>query len=103
MQLPADKVLVEVVELDDHGNRQIGPTERITDQLINREAEVKAAIVMAARIVTTSAAGEIADAGWHVSELEAKFGITLSAEAGVIVGKASAEATFEVTLKVTKG
>ena len=32
---------------------------------------------------------------WQVKEVSASFGITLAAEAGVLLSKASAEATFE--------
>ena len=39
----------------------------------------------------------------HVlGEVSAKFGITLTAEAGVIVSKASAGATFEISVKFTR-
>jgi hypothetical protein len=34
--------------------------------------------------------------------MEVTFGITLAAEAGVILSKASAEASFEVTLTVER-
>ena len=40
--------------------------------------------------------------GWHVSSIQATFGLTLTAEAGVIVSKASAEASFEVTITVER-
>ncbi|MFD0592683.1 CU044_2847 family protein [Catellatospora coxensis] len=36
------------------------------------------------------------------NQLEARFGLTLTAEAGVIVGKASTEACFEITLTVQR-
>ena len=41
--------------------------------------------------------------GWRLGEVSASFGITLTAEAGVIVSKASAAATFEVSVKFTRG
>lgn len=98
-------VRVDVVEIDSDGFRQISAQERLTEQLERREADVQAAIQMASRILRESVA---ADPGapaneWRVSELEAKFGITLTAEAGVIVSKASAQATFEVVVKMERG
>jgi hypothetical protein len=40
--------------------------------------------------------------GWRLGEVSASFGITLTAEAGVIVSKASAGATFEVSVTFTR-
>lgn len=40
--------------------------------------------------------------GWSVRSAEVTFGLTLAAEAGVILSKASAEASFEVTLTVER-
>ncbi len=42
------------------------------------------------------------ESNWHVSQLEATFGLTLTTEAGVILGKAGAEASFEVTITVER-
>ncbi|MDQ0946134.1 hypothetical protein QFZ24_000057 [Streptomyces phaeochromogenes] len=40
--------------------------------------------------------------GWRVASMDVTFGLTLAAEAGVILSKASAEASFEVTLTVER-
>ncbi|MFD3839808.1 CU044_2847 family protein [Streptomyces sp. NPDC058642] len=40
--------------------------------------------------------------GWAVSSVQVTFGLTLAAEAGVILSKASAEASLEVTLTVER-
>ena len=40
--------------------------------------------------------------GWRLGEVSASFGITLTAEAGVIVSKASAGATLQVSVTFTR-
>jgi hypothetical protein len=51
------------------------------------------------RVIVQDSAAKLDERhGWRVSSLEAKFGLTLSAEAGVVVSRASAEASFEVTV-----
>jgi hypothetical protein len=95
-------VLVEVVEVDQMGLRQIAPTERLTAQLTERRSEIEGAVALAAEIVQSSVVDTEEKKGFQVREIEAKFGITLTAEAGVILSKVGAEATFEVTIKVSR-
>ncbi len=38
--------------------------------------------------------------GWRVEEVSGSFGLSLAAEAGVVLTKASAETTFEVKVTV---
>ena len=40
--------------------------------------------------------------GWRLKEVSPSFGITLTAKASVIVSKASAGATFDVSIKFTQ-
>jgi hypothetical protein len=101
LDAPVD-VRVDVVDLDGSGYRQIAPRERLTVELANRRAEIESAVALASDIVQASAAKVSAGGGWGIQEIEAKFGITLTAEAGVILSKATAEATFEVTIKISK-
>jgi hypothetical protein len=92
----APDVLVRVVEV--RGGREISWGNNLAEQLGNRAAEIRAAIQAGA---ATVAAGlrELPDAkGWVLGEVEVSFGVTLTAEAGVLLSKASAEATFEVTV-----
>jgi NTP-dependent ternary system trypsin peptidase co-occuring protein len=56
--------------------------------------DIESAVGEACGIVQDSAAKLGERHGWRVSILEAKFGLTLSAEAGVIVSRASAEASL---------
>lgn len=102
----AGAVLVHVTEVDAGVSRQISAQERLTDKLKQREADLSAAIGMATRIMRDSISEAPQSAvpvdGWQVSELQATFGLTLTAEAGVLVSRAGAEATFEITIKVVR-
>ncbi len=95
-------VRVETVELDGAGGRQISAKHRGTSLFEERADEIKQGIQSAVEVVRDSLADQQDRNGWRVSSVEATFGITLSAEAGVILSKASAEATFEVTLTVER-
>lgn len=95
-------VRVETVELDAAGTRQISSRSRATAALQDRRGDIEAAVSEACKIVQDSAAKVDDQHGWRVSALEAKFGLTLAAEAGVIVSRASAEASFEVTVTIER-
>ncbi|MER6426106.1 CU044_2847 family protein [Streptomyces sp. NPDC001137] len=95
-------VRVETVELDSQGSRQIRARNRGTASLEERSAELEEAIVSASGIAQRSLARLQERDGWRVSSLEVTFGVTLAAEAGVILSKASAEASFEVVVTVER-
>ena len=97
-----DGVRVETVELDAAGTRQISARHRTTAALRERRGDIEAAVSEACQIVQDSAAKVDAQHGWRVSTVEAKFGLTLAAEAGVIISRASAEASFEVTVTIER-
>lgn len=96
------EVRVETVQLDPSGNRQIGARHRSTALLKDRRADIEAAVREAAVILTELATKAEEAPGWRVGSLEAKFGITLTAEAGVVVSRASAEASFEITISIER-
>ncbi|MER5757219.1 CU044_2847 family protein [Streptomyces sp. NPDC002088] len=93
---------VETVELNGHGARQIGTRARQSASLADRSDELREAIRQASAIAQDSLADVPERHGWSVTGMEVTFGITLAAEAGVILSKASAEASFEVTLTVER-
>jgi hypothetical protein len=95
-------VRVETVELDSQGSRQIRTRNRGTASLQERSAELEEAIVSASGVAQSSLARLQDRDGWRVSSLEVTFGLTLAAEAGVILSKASAEASFEVVITVER-
>ncbi len=98
----ANAVWVETVELDDTGTRRIGRRQRTSALLRERRGDIEAAVTEACAIVQGSAAKVDEQRGWRVSSLEARFGVTLCAEVGVIVSRASAEASFDVTVTIER-
>jgi Trypsin-co-occurring domain 1 len=96
-------VFVETVPLDSSGTRQIGPRTRTTSLLKDRRDDIESAISEASSIIQDSVDRIEDKDGWRVKTIEAKFGLTLAAEAGVILSKASAEASFEVTVTIERG
>ncbi|MFC5148637.1 CU044_2847 family protein [Streptomyces aureoversilis] len=95
-------VRVETVELDAQGSRQISSRTRRTASLEERSEELEQAITSASSIAQDALARIPERDGWRVGSLQVTFGVTLTAEAGVILSKASAEASFEVTLTVER-
>ncbi|WP_327351610.1 CU044_2847 family protein [Streptomyces sp. NBC_01304] len=96
------EVRVETVVLDAAGSRQISSRTRTSASLGERAAELEEAIVQASAVAQQSLARVPRRDGWQVSSMDVTFGLTLAAEAGVILSKASAEASFEVTLTVER-
>jgi hypothetical protein len=89
-------VFVQVVEVED--GREISWGPNLAEQLENRSEDVRRAIAVGAKTVADSL-GELAAAqNWRLGAVSASFGVTLTAEAGAILSKASAGATFEVTV-----
>ena len=90
------KVLVQVVPVDE--GREIGWGESTAEQLRNRLEDIRLAVQEGAKAVADSLEGLPGAKGWQLGEVSAKFGVTLTAQAGVILSSASAGATFEVTV-----
>ena len=95
-------VRIELVRLDNRGNRQISERTRLTTQLMERGPDIQEAIRQASDIAQESLQSLPERAGWGVSAREITFGLTLTVEAGIIVSKASGEASFEVTLSIDR-
>ncbi|MDF3144206.1 MULTISPECIES: CU044_2847 family protein [unclassified Streptomyces] len=95
-------VRIETVETDGHGSRQISNRTRRSAPLAERADEVREAIQQATVLAQDSLAQVPERHGWAVRSVQVTFGLTLAAEAGVILSKASAEASLEVTLTVER-
>jgi len=91
-----DTVLVQVVPVD--SGREIGGGSSTVEAFRGRLEDVREAVVAGAQAVADSLPGLPAAEGWRLDEVSGSFGICLTAEAGVILTKASAAATFEVTV-----
>jgi hypothetical protein len=90
------KVLVQVVPVDE--GREIGWGESTAEQLRNRLEDIRLAVKEGTKAVAESLEGLPGAKGWSLEEVSAKFGVTLTAQAGVILSSASVGATFEVTV-----
>ena len=90
------EVWVQVVPVD--GGREISWGSNRVQSLADRLEDVKAAIAAGARAVAESLTGLPTAAGWELDEVTGSFGLSLTAEAGVILTKASVETTFEVAV-----
>jgi hypothetical protein len=95
-----ESLFVQVVEIT--GGRQIGWGANVSELLVARLDDIRAAIAAGTEAVGSSLGTLSSPGGWGVDEVTASFGITLAAEAGVILSKASAEATFDVTVTFTR-
>lgn len=87
---------VQVVEL--RSGREISFGDGLTERLGKRVDDVRTAVVDGVRAVAASLPDLTTTDGWQLKEVSATFGVALVAEAGVVLSKASAEATFEVTV-----
>jgi Trypsin-co-occurring domain 1 len=96
-------VWVETVEPNFSETRQIKQRGRTTSLLRDRAEDIEAAVQEASDIVQGSVAKVHDKDGWQTKSVEVKFGLVLAAEAGVILSRASAEASFEVTLTIERG
>jgi len=94
-------VYVPVVEITGAG-REIGWGSNVSEMLTARLDDIRDAIQAGAASVSAGLPGLPVAGDWRVTEVEASFGITLAAEAGVILSKGSAEATFEVTVTFSR-
>jgi hypothetical protein len=89
-------VSVQVVPIT--GGRQIAWGSSAVDKLERRLDDLKDAIAAGGKAIAESLPSLSTTPGWQVKEVSGSFGVTLTAEAGVILSKASAEATLEVSV-----
>jgi Trypsin-co-occurring domain 1 len=97
-----ERVWVQVVDVDPAAGREITFGKNLAQQLTDRADDIKGAIEAGSETVAKSLKSLDSPQGWMLGEVSASFGITLTAEAGVIVSKASAGATFEVSVKFSR-
>lgn len=93
--------LAEVVVVDLAAGRQISAA-RLPERLSDRSAEIGTAIQEGVKAVLDGVRGEMGNSSWRADELCASFAITLKAETGVIISKAAASATLEVSVVFRK-
>lgn len=96
------RVWVQVIDVDVAADREITFGKSLAEGLGGRQDDIQSAIDTGSQVVAKSLKSLVSPEGWQLNEVSATFGITLTAEAGVIVSKASAGATFEVSVKFTR-
>lgn len=89
-------ISIQVVPVS--GGRQIAWGSSAVESLSRRLDDLKEAIAAGGSAVAESLPTLSEAPGWRVKEVSGTFGLTLTAEAGVILSKASAEATMEVSV-----
>jgi hypothetical protein len=100
--IDTDQVWVQVIDADMAADREITLSKSLAERLGDRQDDIRAAIGAGSETVAKSLKTLPSPKGWRLGEVSASFGITLTAEAGVIVSKASAAATFEVSVTFTR-
>jgi hypothetical protein len=90
------QVLVQVVPTK--AGREIGWGASRIGTLADRLGEIRDGIQEATQAIAESLSNAPVVRGWSMTEMSASFGLSLSAEGGVIVTKATAGTTFEVTV-----
>jgi hypothetical protein len=96
MDLSGPEVFVQVVPID--GATEIGWGATVAERLVDRLADVRAAVNTGALAVAKTLTDLPSAAGWELEEATASFGVTLAAEAGALLTKAAAGTTLDVTL-----
>lgn len=95
-------VLVQVVPAAEAG-REIGWGQaNVAEALDRRLDDIRQAIASGARAVADALPSLPRPDDWELSEVSAAFGLTLTAEAGALLTRASAGATFDVTVTFTR-
>jgi hypothetical protein len=92
----AGEVLVQVVPVE--GGREIGWGSNRVAMFRDRLADIREAVASGAQAVADSLGGLPSAEGWRLHEVVGSFGISLAAEGGVILTKATAGMTFEITV-----
>jgi hypothetical protein len=92
----SDEIVVQVIDITT--GREIAWGGNVVEKLSDRLKDVQTAIVAGVHAVSQGLDRLPTPTDWQLAELSASFGVTLAAAAGVVLSKASAEATFEVTV-----
>lgn len=101
MSTPSKNVYIETVTIGK--DRQVSRDQPSLKLLADRTGDISSAIEVASDSIRSAASKLTKDeSGLGMTELTVKFGITLGAEGGVIVSKATLSAALEVELKFSR-
>jgi hypothetical protein len=90
------EVFVEIAHIG--SDTEIGWNAALVEGLTDRLDDLRAAMDTGTSAVAATLPDLPRAPGWALDEVSASFGIALVAEAGALVMRASANATFEVTV-----
>jgi hypothetical protein len=96
------EVLVQVVPVARDKARIRFGEPNVADALDDRIDDIRRAVSTGTAAIGDSLAKLASPDGWSIGEVSAAFGIALTAEAGVLITKASVGATFDVTVKFSR-
>ena len=87
-------IQIEVYDISNNGRIQVGGGTKVMEKTTEEiEGMLNATVGFA-----QDAAKKIAKMDFKPDEIEIKFGVKLTAEAGVVFAKAATEGNFEITL-----
>ncbi|ONI78234.1 hypothetical protein BWI15_01775 [Kribbella sp. ALI-6-A] len=97
-----DRVYVEVLPAPG-GDRQIrGGDKRVLELLEQRAADIRDAMTSGAQTVANGLRELTSPEGWQIGEVSAAFGVSLTAEGGMVITKAGVGATLEITVSFVR-
>jgi hypothetical protein len=94
------EILVQVVP--GSAGREIGWGVNVAETLESRLEDIRRAVESGATAVASSLGSLPSARAWRLENVSASFGVALTAEAGALLTKASAGATFDVTVNYTR-
>ena len=95
-EVASDDVFVQVVDVS--SGQEIAWHEPFAEKLSDRLADVRTRDRGGFGDRRSEPAEVDATEGWRLAEVSASFGVTLSAEASILVSKASGSSTFEISV-----
>lgn len=101
-EIGPERVWVQVIDVAVARDREMIFGQSLAEGLCDRQDDIRGAIEAGSQAVAKSLESLASPEGWKLGEVSASFGITLTAEAGVIVSTAAAGSTFQISVKFTR-
>lgn len=93
-----DATVFVQIEPADRDGRLIANRAGATDRLESRIADVRNGIKAGVAALEASLDDLASPPGWGIDGVDIKFGVSLGVEGSVLITKASAQSTFEITV-----
>lgn len=92
------EVWVETVEIEGGPTSPIGGREQLAELIKNRQRDISNAVESVSTIIRGSLDRVHDDDEWQLDAFEANVGVSLAAEAGALIAKASSTGTIGIKL-----